>query len=200
MIKAYGLNNAFSNAQANCVIKRLNNAPKGDGGVDEQTQETLEGHGICSGMTTTWLIGFLNNRADASDPAQFQDYFMNVLRFQGAYLKESGGRADSQLDELAKAHLDHGLKALSVATAKVADGKLPFPKSPWAAYVSIWGHAIGIGERDGKWYMMDPNYGLFVYSGRDTFLADFSAIVEARRTKKGKGPNDTIKLLFYALA
>jgi hypothetical protein len=187
---------AFANATASCIIENLDSAPDGEGGVDDETQRALRGRSISSGMTTTWLIGFLTHLDDASDPAKFRDYFVNMLRFQGAYLEVTGGTPEEHLHALARTGQAYGLVAGPVITAKDVEG-LKLPKSPWAAHASIWRHAVGVGESGGKWYLMDPACGLFVYADRANFLLDLGVLVEARRTKEGKNPDDTFALCCY---
>ena len=74
------------------------------------------------------------------------------------------------------------------------------PDGAWAAYAAVWHHAIGIGHRGGNYYIMEPNFGLYVYSSKSRFLLDFQNLVEARRQSKNKKVTDNIKLFFYGTA
>jgi len=197
MPKAYGGATCYEKTKINKIIKAKNKAPDGDGGVDEKTQETLQGHGICSGMTTTWVIGFLGTQAGANDVREFEAYFDNVLRFQGAYLKENGGRIEKQLEAVLKEKLDHDCKKLTASKGKDVKALTIPDKGDWGAYLAVWGHATGIGCKKGLYYIMDPNYGLFEYKSKEDWLADIGIYVEARRKLKKMKPEDEIMLFPY---
>lgn len=195
-MEAYGVKNCFNRASQGAVVVHMNNAPKGDGGVDQAAQETLDGHGICSGITSTWVIGFVNGNEGAHDTREFTDYFRNTLRFQGAYLKEVGGRIKTHLEEILKAKLEPNVKKAAYLHEKKAED-LKLPSNDWAGYAAIWHHAVGIGSAGGKFYIMDPNYGLYKYEDKEHFVADLGVLVEARRKRKEKDDEDKIKVFCY---
>ncbi|NEP57038.1 MAG: hypothetical protein F6K31_08440 [Symploca sp. SIO2G7] len=192
-IYGYGNHLLFANAASkeDGLIRYKNNV-KGLN-VDPDTGN-VDG-GICSGITTTWLIKFLNNVDAGHEVKAFlKDY--DATRYQGAYFKELHGKAPdhlAQLDNVLKSNLNE------VARKKVRQvAQLQFPSSSeWAAYVSAWGHAIGIGQLNTSYFMMDPNYGLFVYKNKQKFLDDLQAFVEARAARKQRDKSDAVEYIFF---
>jgi hypothetical protein len=152
--------------------------------VDSDVQGRLQG-GICSGITSTWVIRLVNGVDDARTPGKFTEFFDNVARFQGAYLKDRHGKIDNHLNELStvfNARIKHE-KDLSGTSFKVND----FPQlTKWGAYVSAYGHAIGAGRYLNEFYLMDPNVGLLVYKDIGSMTADLNDFVKARATHKNK--------------
>jgi hypothetical protein len=208
-VRLYG-DDLFGRSSTQMVITGLNSAPGGIGGVDEDVQNRLGAvgapqmvdrrHGICCGITLTWIIGFCHNRDDAKNPTKFSSYFTNVLRFQGAYLKDFKGNVTA-LDTL------DGISAQGLA--KGAAGKcipiefgrgIRFPSARWAAYLGVWHHAIGVGWTFGSWCIMDPNAGLFCYENADGFLHDLNQLCEARRVRKGEAPGAKMSYTFFTKA
>jgi len=180
MPKIYGAD-CYTKAKAFGKKAAGNSAPKGDGGVDPDVQESLASHGICSGQTTTWVIGLMGTQEGASDTKKFTDYSLNVLRFQGAYMKDFGGRIEEQLAEVLKKGLDPECKALPSSAGKDIKA-LKFPdKGDWGAYLAVWGHATGVGSKGGKWYIFDPNTGLHEYDKKDAWMADIGGYIDARK-------------------
>ena len=135
--------------------------------------------GICCGITTAWLAGFLNNNPMATDHAQFRDYLVEVLRFQGAYGKDYGDTADDQRQLLLRIcqntlNLAHREAIVTPHNMAVS---IPFHRldafGTWGAYLHAHGHATGFGSRRfGKTYIMDANGGLFEYTNRHDFTQD----------------------------
>ena len=206
MVTAYGLHNAFSRSSSRQEIRHRNNAwyEWQESGLDQDVKGRLNAddgadrnHGICSGITGAWIIGYLNGVEGARDPSKFKSHFDNVLRFQGAYMKDVGGRTDRHLSLLAdNANFDAKIRKtdeLTLTSVKLSD--LPAGRK-WAAYAAVWHHAIGIGGGDG-FFIMEPNFGLFAYDSAPAFLSDFNGLIEARRIRKRRGVNDTIKLFVY---
>ena len=193
---AYGWSNAFGKAADRCWVLRHNNTR--DLNVDVKVRANLLGHGICSGITSSWVIGFLSaDRTEAKNTEQFRTYFYNVLRFQGAYMKDLGGRTDKHLEALLNSGYNAGIRQLKNERVNVVSpGILPI-ENEWAAYTAIFHHAIGIGHSGGSYYMMDPNYGLFVYADMPSFLLDLQNLIEARRHSKRKKLSDKVTILFY---
>lgn len=148
----------FDAAASQCVVRGRNNNP----GVDADT-ENVEG-GICSGITSAWVAALLSagNDPSATQTTAFADAFENLIRFQGAYLRELKGRADVHLAAL-RGHLGFDFKEheqIQCRQLQLAD--LP-DSGHWGAYVSLRGHAVGVGRFNGQWMIMDPNLGLFLY-------------------------------------
>lgn len=186
-INIYGAT-LFTRAQDNAIKRGFNNAPGVtddlDEGVDADVQERLLG-GICSGITSTWVIRLINGIDDARVSAQFIEFFDNVARFQGAYFKDCHGRIDSHLKELGKifdAKIKH---EKDLADTAFTAGDMP-QLTRWGAYVSAYGHAIGAGRYLNEFYLMDPNVGLLIYGDVGSMTEDLNDFVKARAVKKGK--------------
>lgn len=210
-IHLYGAS-LFGNATDHETVRRLNNAPGGAEGVDYDVQYRLgakdsplgnldRSHGICCGITIAWIIGFVHGRSEASQCAKFNDYFRDVLRFQGAYIKDAKGNVGA-FDELAQIYA-HGCVQISKnlqLLPHTVDAALPdLPR--WAAYLAIYHHAIGIGYSNYRHFIMDPNAGLYSYQNKGKFLSDIEDLIEARRgLKRVMGPGNTIRAWFYKAA
>lgn len=167
--------------------------------VDQDVGTQLQNHGICFGITLSWIIGFCHNRSEATTPSQFNDYFANVLRFQGAYFQVAPGLEDSVLLNLNGIYA-HGLNknASGKCTPGELNGLVTSPSSRLGAYLEIWGHAIGIGGHRFKRFIMEPNAGLFYYFDPDSFKKDLMEYCEQRRTYKGKDRSDKIHYAVYS--
>lgn len=199
-MNAYGWNNAFSLANAQCVVRHSNAPPDAaDWGTQDDTLQRQGGHGICKGLATAWVIGLLNGVNECSDVVSFANYFHQVLRFQGTYIKDFGRHMDSHLVQLSKMKASAGLRLISqVRRPSLVAGDLVGYN--WGAYASVWKHDIGFGRRAGRFYIMEPNFGLFRYDNQGNFLTDTNLLIEARRNRKHKGPGDEIGLWFYGKA
>jgi len=204
----------FGRAHKECVIKGKNNAPGGEGGVDEDVQYRLGApgaaakldrkHGICCGIAIAWIVGLCHAYKDATNTSTFYPYFINQLRFQGAYLKDNKGSVNS-IDDLDGIH-PHGLVRVRNGRCAVNALSAMYPSGTWAAYLGIWHHAVGIGaldrgrSRSKRYFIMDPNGGLFKYRNKADFTADVMALCEARRTRKQQGPDAKISYTFFKRA
>jgi hypothetical protein len=209
-VRLYGAD-LFGRSFAQKTIQHLNNAPGGLGGVDDDVQNRLgaEGasemvdrrHGICCGITLAWIIGFCSGRNDSQSTAGFEEYFMNVLRFQGAYFKDNKGNVSS-LDDLEGFYPQGLIKGASGKCTPLTLGTGPstFPVNRWAAYLGIWHHAIGIGGTQGAWFIVDPNAGLFRYLDVGSFLDDVKQLCEARRIRKGEPSTAKISYTYFTKA
>lgn len=211
----------FRHAVANSEILKKNRAPGGEGGIDNPVQASLgadgyEGEdkkkrkGICAGITTTWIVAVLNGSAEAlsCEGNDFVEFFNGVLRFQGAYFQNylinqaksgfsfSGQSAAekhiSLMDKLAET-LAHGCEKKDFFYTKAGEIKkvLKKHKGNWAAYASLLGHAIGIASYNRKYYIMDPNYGLYEYSSFEMFSKDASQHITHRLQKLNEGNKST---------
>lgn len=194
-VKLYGAN-LFGRALTGKEVRHLNNAPGGPDGVDADVQYRLGApgsesmldrqHGICCGITVAWIIGVCHRRKESINPPLFEEYFKNVLRFQGAYAKDKKGN-QSTIDDIDDIQ-PHGLVRTDHGKCKYGDilSKLPQTTS-WASYLGIWHHAIGVARSAiNSFYIMDPNGGLFVYTTAQAFESDLHELCEARRVKKGE--------------
>ncbi len=201
----------FGQATEHIIVRSLNNAPGGYDGVDHDVQYRLGAnnspngmldrrHGICCGITIAWLVGLIGGRSEAvsSSEKEFKDYFNNVLRFQGAYLKDYKGNigALDALDIIQPQGCKLITKNKHLLPHQIVND---LPSKPvWAAYLGIYHHAIGIGYQNYRYFIMDPNAGLFNYRNKGKFLTDLNKLIEARRTKKKIiGPGNTISAWFY---
>lgn len=197
----------FPNAQFQAVVKRRNNAPglPGGGGVDADTAGrigyrnidtgarvagTNKGRiqGICCGITAGWIVALLNGNEHATEIDGFKEFFLGPLRFQGAYVKDFKPNSKS-VEELYKSF---GIEGRYNKTGRVVlnsdNINANLPDVPlWAGYVSSSRHAIGIGYRTYRYYVMEPNGGLFVYRNRDKMAADLKGCVLALKAATGGG-------------
>lgn len=187
----------FGNAYKSAVVRGMNNAPGGDGGVDSDVQHNLGApggssmkdrkHGICCGITVAWIVGVCHKRDDAVNSTGFDAYFRNVLRFQGAYIKDFKGNVDA-MDDL-QGIQPQGLG--KAASGKCTEDELSglFPSSgAWASYLGLYHHAVGIGYSGSRYLIMDPNAGLFKYKSKSDFISDVKALCAARRQAKNGDP------------
>lgn len=173
----------FAAAASQCVVLGKNNNP----GVDADT-ENVEG-GICSGITSAWLAALLSAGKDpsATEVAGFADAFDNLIRFQGAYLRELHGKADVHLAAL-RGHLGFDFEEQEqIQCRQLQLDDLP-EREHWGAYVSLRGHAVGAGRFNGQWMIMDPNLGLFCYASAAAqgFVDDLNALALAYWHGKGR--------------
>ncbi len=195
----YRYNHLFLRAtdRAKGTVQHENNPPdQADWGGQDDTLTRQGGHGICKGLATAWVIAFLNGVEGASDLDQFPAYFLNVLKFQGTYIKDYGKHIDSHLIQMAKFGFRSGLrriKEIKPTSLRASD----LVGYNWGCYASVWKHDVAFGRRSGKFYIMEPNFGLFRYQDQSTFLLDANELIEARRARKHKGPNDSVGLWFY---
>ncbi|MDH5540176.1 MAG: hypothetical protein OEY03_12300 [Rhizobacter sp.] len=194
-VNLYG-KSLFGNAYKSAVIRGMNNAPGGAGGVDDDVQHRLGApggasmmdrkHGICCGITVAWIIGVCHKREDAVNTTGFDDYFRNVLRFQGSYIKDFKGNVDA-MDELQGIQTQGlGKTASGRCNEDQLSGRFP-SRGAWASYLGLYHHAVGIGYSGSRYLIMDPNAGLFKYKGKSDFISDVKALCDARRQSKGGG-------------
>lgn len=183
----------FGQANKSAIIRGMNNAPGGADGVDEDVQFSLGApggsamkdrkHGICCGITVAWIVGVCHKRSDAVNTTGFDAYFRDVLRFQGAYIKDFKGNVGA-MDDL-QGIQPQGLG--KVASGKATEGELSgrFPMfGAWGAYLGLYHHAVGIGYAASNYLIMDPNAGLFKYKNKSDFVSDVKALCRARREAK----------------
>jgi hypothetical protein len=157
-------------------------------------------HGICCGITIAWIVGFCHKRDEAVNTTNFARYFTDVLRFQGAYLKDNKGTVGS-IDDL-NAIQPEGLRRSGNGKCTGPQLSGLFPGGTWAAYLGIWHHAIGVGVNDrtlrsSRYCIMDPNAGLFKYDGEAAFVDDLRQLVEARRLRKGEAAGAKVSYTFF---
>lgn len=205
-IRIYG-KSLFKRALNGKIIRHLNNAPGGVGGVDNDVQFRLGAngsdeildrrHGICCGIVITWIIGFCNGRPDAKSCISFESYFMNTLRFQGAYLKDQRGNVNS-IDDLSQVYT-HGLSKIKTGKCQTFELTLNLPNEQcWGGYLGVWHHAVGIGRSAANsYFIMDPNVGLLTYSDATTFNEDVKELCEARRVSKGQPIGSKLSYTFF---
>ncbi len=164
----YNINDMFTRASAKGTIEN-SNVPHVS--TDASARASGSG-GICAGITTSWVIAFLNanKNKEAQDAAKFKDFFLNMLRFQGAYMQEE--QSWDTIDKLAAKMVINGQTIKRVEPLRLNKSDLP-TEGWWAAYVSFRGHAVGIGKYSGRYHIMEPNFGLFTYANEDDLVSDF---------------------------
>jgi hypothetical protein len=195
---AYGWQNAFGLASSRCEVRGENHPPEADAwGTKDDTLSRQGGHGICKGLATAWVIAFLNQVSESSDVNAFGSYFRNVLQFQGTYIKDFGKHIDSHLVQMIKMKVDTGVHQVKqYETTNLETTQLP--GHTWGAYLSVWKHDIAMGYRRPNYYIMEPNFGLFVYGDKANFVNDGRRLIEARRARKHKGQDAKIGVWMYA--
>lgn len=195
-VNLYGAS-LFGNAYKFAVIRGSNNSPGGDGGVDLDVQYRLGAdnsprgkldrrHGICCGITVAWIVGVCHRREDAVNTTNFENYFRNVLRFQGAYLKDVNETVGG-MDELNGVH-PMGVNKIRSGRCTSDELSGVFPASgTWAAYLGLYHHAVGIGTDSGtfsnRYLIMEPNGGLFKYKNKNDFITDVKQLCDVRRRR-----------------
>ena len=191
----YALNHTlFTRKYTEKIVRYLNST---DATVDADTG--TQGHGICSGITSAWIVSVLNaNKVPgATQTGKFEPLFLNVLRYQGAYFKELHGKADNMLETCGAAMITNGTSDGVVNTRVLTQAQLP-GHGWWAAYVSMRGHAIGIGKYGDLYLIMEPNFGLFSYETLGKFLTDLADLVDSFMTfKHPHSPAKRAKFIFY---
>ena len=214
-ITLYG-SQLFQKSYASTVIRHLNNAPgrshAGYGGVDQdvsgrigykhmRTGARVAGsnkgriQGICCGITAGWVVAFLGGNSDAVDHDTFQTFFVTNLRFQGAYVKDHKPNSDSIKLLLEGFGLKNSNPTNSVTemTPESIESKMP-GDTFWAGYISAYKHAVGIGYKNYRYFIMEPNGGLFEYQNKAHFINDLKAFLLAR----ANGADDpSMKVYFY---
>lgn len=200
----------------NASVHGGNHAPsvsdwfKNDDTLDRQgvSQGRPNGHGICKGIASSWVIAFLNKVPDTIDPAKFEQYYANFLRFQATMVKDYGKHIDSHVQQLGAMGMKTNVKQVKqTQIVNLTSKEIPTTFGPgghrWGAYMSVWHHDIAIGARAGKsptYYILEPNTGLLGYNSRKDFFDDLNAYVAGRRTKKKKSPKEPAGYWFYQAA
>ena len=160
------------------------------------------GHGICKGTASSWVIAFLNGVREATDAALFEDYYTNFLRYQATMVKDFGKHLDTHASRFGALGVSANItliKKFVKPRLEVAD--LP-AQGKWGAYMSVWHHDIAIGGtwgREGKTYVVEPNRGLLGYKeGRvAAFLGDLNHYLDTRREGKNKPATDPAGFWMY---
>lgn len=162
------------------------------------------GHGICKGIASSWVIAFLNKVPDASDPARYEQYYTDFLRYQATMIKDFGKHIDSHVAQFRTLGVETNIKQVKQFWAR-SFAKKDMPGGRWAAYISCWHHDIAIGGTKGgnimfgggKFYICEPNTGLLGYTSRTTMLGDLDAYLDYRRTNKKLPANEPAGFWVY---
>ncbi len=163
---------------------------KNDNTLDRQgvSQGKPNGHGICKGTASSWVIAFLNGVRDSYDPGTYEEYYTNFLRYQATMVKDFGNHIDSHVAQFKKIGVDTKIKEFQqVKAVNLTDKNIP--NGRWASYISCWHHDIacgGLWRPNGKHYIVEPNTGLLGYRSYVTMLADLGEYLNHRRAGKGK--------------
>ncbi len=155
--------------------------------------------GICCGITAAWMVAFLGGNLAARSHEEFTSLFMGPLRFQGAYVKDYVSNSSS-IKILLEYYGLRNTNRLNVSKKISKDNifsNLPTELRTWAGYLSVFEHAIGIGYCNYRYFIMEPNAGLFEYINRMHFLKDIEQFLCARQNIKSKRPDATMKGYFY---
>ena len=149
-------------------------------------------HGICCGITVAWIVGVCHDRDDAVNTTNFENYFRNVLRFQGAYLKDHKGNVGA-IDDLDGIH-PQGLTKAGSGKCSSAEFRPVTQQRILGGVSGLYHHAVGVGAhgmgiRGSRYLIMDPNGGLFKYKNKSDFITDVQDLCDARREAKNGGAN-----------
>lgn len=175
---------------------------KNDDTLDRQgvSPSRPNGHGICKGVASTWVIEFLNTVSEATSARRYEQYYTNFLRFQATMVKDYGKHIDSHVARFAEKGLDTGIvEVKQIATVKLTDADVP-AHGRWGAYISCWHHDIAIGGlwgTSGKAYINEPNTGLLGYEDLATALGDLDTYLDYRRNRKKKPATEPAKFWIY---
>ncbi|MEM6304090.1 MAG: hypothetical protein AAF744_05175 [Pseudomonadota bacterium] len=205
----------FTNAYQSTIIKSQNTAPVGPEGVDTAVSDRIGGRkmsdnkkvkgsnkgrsqGICCGITAGWMGALLSGNAAATEHSGFKEFF-TTLRFQGAYYKDYTGKPGgiTLLFERFGINNSNPATTSTEMTDTGVAGNLPGEESAWAGYISAYDHAVGVGYRDYRYFILEPNGGLFEYQNKAKFVADLTAHLQARRDRKDAGGDVSVKAYFY---
>ncbi|HEX8275189.1 MAG TPA: hypothetical protein VF615_21320 [Longimicrobiaceae bacterium] len=153
------------------------------GGVDQDVQQFFAGRadpGICAGITMAWVINVLNDGSGAAlGTGTFSGAFTEQLRFQGAYFQKLGHNITPFSAERFFNHID-GAMTTGIAIEEEISANSLYPMLPgiptWAASANLGPHAIGAARVGGSYYIMDPNFGLYVYTDAQRFCSDMEDI------------------------
>lgn len=135
--------------------------------------------GICAGVTSAWIVGLLSGRSAATRYDEFESYFVQHLRMQGANIQDTLDGIEGT-EMLMRKGIPQASSIASGRRNSMFDF-LPREDSTWAAYLGIHGHALGCGHIAGEryYYILDANYGLFYYAS----YTDMQAALEHFRAK-----------------
>ncbi len=155
-------------------------------GVDRRRPN---GHGICKGVSSSWVMAFLNGVAEAVDPRRYERYYTDFLRYQATMVKDFGKHIDSHVAQFSKLGVSTNITQVSkFERVNLSESDVPgFGR--WAAYISCWHHDIAIGGTWGtgsKLYINEPNTGLHGYSVKARFFSDLNEYIAARRADPRK--------------
>lgn len=157
------------------------------------------GHGICKGVASAWVIAFLNGVREATDSSLFEQYYTDFLRYQATMIKDFGKHIDSHVAQLNKLDLKPNVKEYKNFQAPSLRAE-DIPNGRWGIYMSVWQHDIAAGGTwgtGGKQYIVEPNTGLLGYDSITDFLHDLNEYIDSRRTKKNKQSTDPAGFWIY---
>lgn len=208
----------FGGCYKSTIVSGFNNAPglPGGGGIDADaaarigfrninTGERVAGsnkgrvQGICCGITAAWMVALLGGNPAATDHDEFTEFFMGPMRFQGGYVKDFRGNSSSLKPLLERFGLRNSneTNASKIMSPDSIASNLPPENGTWAGYISAYAHAIGIGYRTYRYFIMEPNGGLFEYSNKRKFVDDLRSFLIARRNRRAPNTAPTMKVYFY---
>jgi hypothetical protein len=180
---------------------------KNDDTLDRQgvSHGRPNGHGICKGVASSWVIAFLNKVEESIDPARFEQFYTDFLRFQATMVKDFGKHIDSHVAQFSKLGIETHIhevakKQLVTVGAKDCPSERGMFGHRWAAYISVWHHDIAMGARAGShrtYFILEPNTGLLGYRDRSDFFEDLNDYIADRRKGKSLASNAPAGFWFY---
>ncbi|QHQ37020.1 hypothetical protein [Algicella marina] len=203
MVVVYRRPNGFINATAIAPGNYVNTDPGQGSGIDTAIAGNFQ-QGICAGLAAAWIMAFASGAEDARDTANFESYFNNMLRFQGAYLMNYKGKQgistttqgmDPFIRPVQDLGVGVGIHRHSSHEVRLV-GENVLPAGNFAGYTVVPGHAIGMGRHGGTCYIMDPNYGLQSYDDIVNFIVDLNYLYGAYR-QRFNCIGSTVQLYFY---
>ena len=175
-----------SNYTARKKVQGQNNTNGLD--LDDDVSQDLVGHGICIGITGSWVIGLLSGAEGAVAKDKFKAYLQNFLRHQGAYIKfahniSPGERINNLMGSMGIGSLANKSEHKKRNTFL---NLFPADDLTWAAHLAIHHHDIGCGHVAGdNYYIMDPNHGLYIYANHSDMQTVLESYRAASKLKRG---------------
>ena len=155
---------------------------------------------IGKGIASTWVVAFLNGVPETTDPALYEDYYTDFLRYQATMVQDFGEHIDSHVARFEKLGMPTGIKQIKqFDAARLAEADVA-ATGRWACYISVGRHGIACGGTlgtDARLYINEPDTGLLGYDGKAGFFPDLDDCISGRRAKEHLPPTDAARFWMY---
>jgi hypothetical protein len=168
-----------------------NKAPK-DWWAGDHTLQSKAGRGICKGIASGWVTAFLNQVPESVDAERFEQYYKEFLRFQATFITDYGRHIGGHLDRMAALSVPSNIQVANVVRGENVE-LTHIPAGRWAAYVRVWRHDIALGGtwgHTGRFYIVEPNQGLFGYTFCPSWMDDVNSYIRYRQMEKNPTDRD----------